>query len=159
MNEKILKNKDFEDGLGNTTIWDRIKKAGENKFYRVEYRNKEKDESKLSVEQKKKRREESKKYVEGEGKKLLINTTFANTDYVNNVIKAYVYGDPNAEKQLYEEPVLTDKEQADIDRLIKQLGQNDNSWKEILNKEMQDKPQVKQDNTAVKILKRPLKPY
>ena len=98
-------------------------------------------------------------YMEGDGKKLLTNTTIANTDYINNVIKAYVYGDTHTEKQLYEEPVRSDKEQAAMDRFLKQLGQNDKSWKERLNKELQDKTQVKQDHTAVKTFNRPLKPH
>lgn len=40
-----------------------------------------------------------------------------------------------------------------MDRFLKQLGQNDKTWKEILNKELQDETQVKQDNTRVVVSK------
>ena len=107
---------DFNDGIGTKNIWERIKKTGEGKFYRVEYDKTDKTEEA--------KREFAKNYVEGEGQNLLIYTHIADTPYINNVIKAYVHGDTTAAKQLYKEPLFSDKEQAALDKFIKMLGNN-----------------------------------
>jgi len=127
-NNKILKtSSDFNDNLGNDTIWERIKKSGEQKFYRVEYSKSPKKIKLMSDEEKEVWKEQERKevenYVEGEkGEKLLIDTSIADNTYVRNVINAYVRGDTDAEKQLYKEPIHSDKEQAAIDEFIKKLG-------------------------------------
>ena len=41
--------------------------------------------------------------------KRLISTDVGNTDYIKNVIKAYVYNDEEALKNLYEEPDHTNE--------------------------------------------------
>ncbi|MCF6349276.1 MAG: DUF4280 domain-containing protein [Flavobacteriaceae bacterium] len=145
-NDKILKTKDFNDGLGNENIWERIKKTGEQKFYRVEYETDDDDE--MTEEAKRKK---AKKYVEGtKGQKHLINTSIADTPYISNVIKAYVHGDTNAEEQLYKEPVFSDKK---MEKIQKMLGVDIKKYQEELLKEIQ----VKQDNTRVvkPIIKKP----
>lgn len=143
LNEKILENKDFEDGLGNTTIWDRIKKAGESKFYRVESGNEETKESKLSDEEKEQRRIFVRDYVEGDGQKLLIDTNIADNAYITKVIKAYVEKDKDSEKQLYHEPAYSEKE---LVKLQKMFGLNkQKKYQEELLKEML----IKKDNTKV----------
>ncbi len=124
--------------MGTENIWERIKKTGEGKFYRVEYTDKDKTE-----EAKRKRAE---KYVEGaKGQKHLISTSIANNTYITNVIKVYVYGDTEAEKQLYKEPLLSDKETQELQELQKKLGIDLSKYKEDLAKEME----VKKDNIPV----------
>ncbi|MCF6349274.1 MAG: hypothetical protein L3J20_13435, partial [Flavobacteriaceae bacterium] len=56
------KSKDFNDGLGNDTIWERIKKTGEQKFYRVEYHENPIEAAKMTEEAK---REKAKEEVGG----------------------------------------------------------------------------------------------
>ncbi|SHF71662.1 hypothetical protein SAMN05443144_11262 [Fodinibius roseus] len=91
----------FDDKFGSSSIWERIKKAGEDMFYRVEY-DEDPDGGEPLDEEK---REKDKRYVEdSESKKLLIDTSIAETFYIKNVIKAYVEGDESAEDQLYKEP-------------------------------------------------------
>ena len=140
-NDKILKHKDFNDNLGNESIWERIKKAGEGKFYRVEYDKQD------NTEKAKRKKAENK--IEGELKGKLINTSIADTNYINNVIKAFVHGDTNAEKQLYDEPAYTDVEFARMQKKFgltgKELEEKQKKYQEQLLKEMQ----VKQDNTKV----------
>ena len=98
---KLLGSSDsFNDALGAKNIWARIKKAGQDMFYRVEY----KSENNLDELSDPRKREQEKTYVEGDGKKQLIDTSIADTPYIQNVIKAYVNGDKTAEKQLYKEP-------------------------------------------------------
>ncbi|SHJ77432.1 DUF4280 domain-containing protein [Pseudozobellia thermophila] len=125
-NEKILESKYFEDSLGNTSIWERIKKAGESKFYRVEYSKTPKEIKDLNDEEKEAWKEqeriEAKNYVDGDGMNVLIDTTIANTDYIQNVINAYVHNDGEAKKQLYDEPKRSDKEIAAFEKLMKQIG-------------------------------------
>jgi len=126
-NKKILKTSaDFNDNLGNDTVWERIKKSGEQKFYRVEYTESPEKIKLMSDEEKEAWKEqeriEAKNYVEGDGIKFLIDTSIADNTYVRNVINAYVHGDTDAEKQLYKEPIHSDKEQAAIDEFIKKLG-------------------------------------
>lgn len=91
----------FEDELGPSSIWERIQKAGEDMFYRVEYDEYEKKGKKLDEKNK---RNIAKKYVEGDGKRQLISTLIAKTPYIRKVIKAYVEKDETIEKQLYKEP-------------------------------------------------------
>jgi len=91
------------DGLGKGSIWERIKKAGENKFYRVEYSD-ENNEDEISDPQKK---EKDKRYIEDSSSKdKLINTSVADTPYIRNVIEVFVHGNTNEGKinQLYYEP-------------------------------------------------------
>ena len=83
------------------------------------------------------KRSKAKDYVEGsKGKKHLINTSIADTPYINKVIKAYVHGDKEAEKQLYKEPVRSDKEQAALDELLKKLGVSEAQIVDALHKQM-----------------------
>ena len=153
LNKKILKTKDFNDGLGDENIWERIKKVGEGKFYRVEYDKNPEDVEKMSSETK---RIIAKNYVEGDGLELLIDTGIANTTYISNVIEAYVKGNTEAAKQLYEEPLRSDKEQADMERFSKQFGQMKKSWEKKGHMSPQEKAhqetQVKIDKTDVKPL-------
>jgi len=123
-NDKVLNSKNFRDTLGNENIWARIKKTGEQKFYRMEYVDGKTDLNKLTDEEKEQRRKDAEKYIEKDTstKNLLIDTSIADTDYINNVIKAFVEGDESAERQLYEEPLRSDKEQATWDEFIKKLG-------------------------------------
>ncbi|MDO6811219.1 hypothetical protein Q4603_21560 [Zobellia galactanivorans] len=68
------------------------------------------------------KRKEDRKYVEGNGQKQLINTSIANTDYIQNVINAYVHNDAAAAKQLYHEPKRSDKEIAAYEKLMQQIN-------------------------------------
>ena len=89
------------DSLGTASIWDRIKKAGADMFYRVEYpENPEGGE--LTDDQK----TEAKNYVDGEGKSKLVSTLVADTDYIKNVIDVFVRGNKEEKNldQLYHEP-------------------------------------------------------
>ena len=90
------------DDLGKTSIWERIKKAGQDMFYRVEY----KSENNLDELSDPRKREQEKTYVEGDGKKQLVNTKIATTDYIKNVIEVIVHGNKTKERleKLYTEP-------------------------------------------------------
>lgn len=90
----------FEDEFGSSSIWERIKKAGEEMFYRVEYRKDPKEMDDLP------KREDEKGYVERDGKKHLVNTSIADTRYIKNVIEVFVHGSTDEEKinRLYHEP-------------------------------------------------------
>ena len=151
-NERILQHPDFNDGLGNT-VWERIKKVGENKFYRVEYDKNLKKVKNMTSEAK---RIIAKKYVEKDGLKFLIDTAIADTAYISNVIEAYVKGNTEAAKQLYEEPIRSDNEQADMDRFSKQFGQMKKSWEKkgpmSPDEKAHQETQVKIDKTDVKSL-------
>lgn len=141
LDEKLLKTDDFNDALGDTTIWDRLKKLGEDRFYRVEYAQKEEDRNKMSDEDKRKKEKE---YVEeSENKKKMIMTSIADNEYMKNVIKAYVHGDKNAEDQLYHEPTKSDKEMQRIQKLFGTDAKNN------INKKMLKGMQMKRDNTRV----------
>ncbi|WP_373516818.1 hypothetical protein, partial [Pricia sp.] len=94
----ILKSRDFNDGMGSESIWERIKKVGEGKFYRVEYVQDIEDSEEISEEVKRKKAKEN---VEGKLKQRQIKTSIANSSYISNVINAYVNGDSRAIKQLY----------------------------------------------------------
>src|SRR5699024_11219459 len=75
------------DGLGKGSIWERIKKAGEDMFYRVEYSD-ENNEDEISDPQ---RRKKDKRYIEDSSSKgKLINTSIATTPYIRNVIEVFV---------------------------------------------------------------------
>ena len=91
------------DDLGKTSIWERIKKAGEQTFYRVIFDDEEGTGEELSPEQK---RTKEKEYVEGKGKDQLISTSIGDTPYIRNVIDVFVHGNKSEEKldQLYTEP-------------------------------------------------------
>ena len=96
-NKKILS--DFpDDDYGKISIFDRICKAGEDIFYRVDYNEKE-DTLESEREKRKNFKEEFKKL-----QTRLISTEVGNTEYIKNVIKAYVYNDKEALKKLYKEP-------------------------------------------------------
>ncbi|SHG57320.1 hypothetical protein SAMN05443144_13516 [Fodinibius roseus] len=90
------------DGLGNGSIWERIKKAGEDMFYRVEY----KEESNLDELSDPQKRREEKDYVNGDGKDLLVSTSITDTSYIKNVIEVFVHGNTEEKniEQLYHEP-------------------------------------------------------
>lgn len=60
------------------TIWDRVKEAGKDIFYRVEY-----SASAIGISQRKK---EDKLYVEGQGKERMINTSIVNTSKIREWI-------------------------------------------------------------------------
>lgn len=90
-----------DDGLGNASIAKRIAKAGENKFYRVEY-DPDPDTAENMPTPTKRKKDMS--YVEDNTHKL-INTAIVKTPYIENVIKAYVENDEKVQKeQLYQEP-------------------------------------------------------
>ena len=96
-NEEILS--DFpDDNYGKISIFDRICKAGKDIFYRIDDNEKE-DTLESEREKRKNFKEEFKKL-----QTRLISTAVGNTDYIKNVIQAYVYNDKEALKNLYEEP-------------------------------------------------------
>ncbi|MFT7898843.1 PAAR domain-containing protein [Tenacibaculum ascidiaceicola] len=101
LHTKLLQDKSgsFNDQYGNTSIFERIKNAGKDKFYRMVYKN-NKDGSELTEEQK---REQEKTEVETKLIKKLINSSIADTEYINNVIKAYVHKKKSYESKLYDE--------------------------------------------------------
>ena len=90
------------DSLGKASIWERIKKAGENMFYRVEYGEYEDKGDKLGSS----KRKTAKTYVEGDGKEQLVATSIANTPCIKNVIDVFVHGNKEKEnlEKLYTEP-------------------------------------------------------
>src|SRR5690625_452432 len=90
------------DGLGKGSIWERIKKAGEDMFYRVEYKSAN-NLDELSDPQK---RREEKEYVNGDGKKFLVSTAVADMPYIQNVNDVFVKGNTDEKKinQLYHQP-------------------------------------------------------
>ncbi|WP_067145232.1 hypothetical protein [Pseudotamlana agarivorans] len=98
--KKILT--DFpDDDLGKTSIFDRIKKAGEDRFYRVEYVGNGKEIEELTDEEK---REQEKKFIERtKTKNKLINSSISDTEYINNVKLAYVNKKKDYESKLYDE--------------------------------------------------------
>lgn len=95
---------DFSQYCGDTigvtsSIWDRIKKVGEDRFYRVTYpknsKGKEMDD--------KEKRIKDKQEVEGKLKSKMINTSLANSDYIKFVIDAFVNKNKVVEDKLYQE--------------------------------------------------------
>ena len=94
---KFLKDKngDFNDQYGDDTILDRIFKAGNDRFYRMEY-----GKVKLTDDQK---REKEKEEIEGKLSVKLIDTSIADTEYINNVVQAYVYKVEGYEEKLHDE--------------------------------------------------------
>ena len=102
-NKKILS--DFpDDDYGKISIFDRICKAGEDIFYRIDDTKKD-DNIPVSEEQK---RQDFKKQFD-DMQTRLISTEVGNTEYIKNVIKAYVNNDEEALKNLYEEPDHTNE--------------------------------------------------
>lgn len=97
-------NGDFpNDKYGTTTIFDRISKAGENIFYRLDEQKVSKDSSGKvyeTFEKKKNAYEIAMKNIE----KRMLSTSVIDTPYIHNVIKAYVKNDKEALKKLYKEP-------------------------------------------------------
>jgi hypothetical protein len=97
-NEEILS--DFpNDDYGKISIFDRICKAGEDIFYRVEVKNNPNNTSKTEEQ----KRQDFKKQFD-DMQTRLISTEVGNTEYIKNVIQAYVYNDKEALKKLYKEP-------------------------------------------------------
>ena len=153
----LLQEPDYTaDALGNTNVWERIKKAGSELFYRVEY-NQNDDGTLLTEEDK---RTQEKIYVEGKGKKLLIDTSLATDIYIHNVLKAYVEKDASYEKYLYHEPSNSDialRKQEEKDRIAKEklqrmFGQDSKKWQQVKEKHdaaLLKQTEVKQDNTRV----------
>ncbi|MEM0941799.1 MAG: hypothetical protein AAGI25_18730 [Bacteroidota bacterium] len=88
-----------DDALGNQSIWQRIQNLGKDMFYRVKY-DKNPDESEPTEQQKRKKEKEE---VEGKLKNKLIDTAIGNTEYIKNVIKAYVHKSKAAANHLYHE--------------------------------------------------------
>ena len=131
-----------DDTVGTTlSIWERIKKVGEDKFYRVSFKKRgDMKEIEDSIE----KRTSAKKYVEDNKVKKQIDTSVGNTTYVKNVIAAFVEGDENAFKQLYKEPVkLAIGMQVPTKEEMKQIV--DRKKEEVL-KQLE----ITQDNTIVK---------
>ncbi|WP_051285049.1 DUF4280 domain-containing protein [Aequorivita capsosiphonis] len=137
LDDKLLKTDDFKDALGDENIWDRLKKLGGDRFYRVEY---DKDPNEMSEEEK---RMNEKTYVEGKGLERMIMTSISENEYVTNVLKAYVDGDKSAEEQLYHEPIRSDKEMERIQKLFGSDAKNE------INKQLLKDMEVKRDNTRV----------
>ncbi|WP_373517747.1 hypothetical protein, partial [Pricia sp.] len=100
-------------------------------------------------------RKKAKENVEGKLKQRQIKTSIANSSYISNVINAYVNGDSRAIKQLYEEPSLSDENQNNLNRLLKQFGRTQKSGADKTLTDKKEKfskmKEVKQDNTSVKI--------
>ena len=97
-NEDILS--DFpDDDYGKISIFDRICKAGKDIFYRIDPLIVPNGNEKPEEEKRKNFKKQFKKM-----QKRLISTAVGNTDYIKNVIKAYIYNDKEALKNLYEEP-------------------------------------------------------
>ena len=88
-----------DDDYGKISIFDRICKAGKDIFYRVEVKNNPNNTSKTEEQ----RRQDFKKQFK-KMQKRLISTDVGNTEYIKNVIQAYVYNDKKALKKLYKEP-------------------------------------------------------
>jgi hypothetical protein len=141
---------DFEnycdDTVGTTeSIWERIKKVGENKFYRVAFKKKaDQKEIDDSIE----KRTSGKKYVEENKEKKQIDTSVGDTLYVKNVIAAFVEGDETALKQIYKEPFKLDVGMKALTKEeIQKIG--DHKKEQLLKLR-----EIKQDNTIVKRPKR-----
>lgn len=102
LHTKLLQDKSgsFNDQYGNTSIFERIKNAGKDKFYRMDYDGKDGEVKDLTEEQK---REQEKTEVETKLIKKLIDSSIADTEYINNVIKAYVHKKKSYESKLYDE--------------------------------------------------------
>ncbi|WP_026449544.1 hypothetical protein [Aequorivita capsosiphonis] len=148
LDDKLLKTEDFNDALGDENIWDRLKKLGGDRFYRVEY-PKNKDGKEMAYED---RRIEDKKYVEDtKNIKKYIDTSIADNNYVKNVIKTYVDADKNAEKELYHEPTKSDKEMQRIQKILGSDAKNE------INNQLLKNMEVKRDNTRVAPPSVPLK--
>lgn len=93
-------NGDFpKDQYGNTTIFDRISKAGEDIFYRIDEEKVYKDEfdNPLPPNKRKNAYEAAVKKLENR----MLSTSVIDTPYIHNVIKAYVKNDKEAFKKLY----------------------------------------------------------
>ncbi|WP_026449546.1 hypothetical protein [Aequorivita capsosiphonis] len=139
LDDKLLKTKDFKDALGDENIWGRLKKLGNDRFYRVEYGDPE-DIVSMSSED---IRIKEKKYVEEDGRELLIDTNISENAYVTNVLEAYVDGNKEAEKKLYHEPSKSDKEMQRIQKLLGSDAKNE------INKQLLKDMEIKRDNTRV----------
>ncbi|HET8735296.1 MAG TPA: DUF4280 domain-containing protein [Pricia sp.] len=140
---------DFEkycdDTVGTTeSIWERIKKVGENKFYRVEFDGKL--SSKNSDDSIEKRRL-AKSEIETKLVSKQVNTTVGNTSYVKNVIAAFVDGNEAAAKELYREPInlhsgMKAPTKEEMQKITDKKGEQLFKLRE-----------VKKDNTAIRKLK------
>lgn len=97
-NKKILS--DFpDDDYGKISIFDRICKAGKDIFYRIEVKNNPDGTPNTEEDKRQEFKIQFKKM-----QKRLISTEVGNTEYIKNVIQAYVYNDKEALKKLYKEP-------------------------------------------------------
>ncbi|MBI9058547.1 MAG: PAAR domain-containing protein [Labilibaculum sp.] len=142
MDGDILKHSDFDDKLGQGSIWERIKKMGENKFYRVEYGD-EGEKEKVPDDE---IRRKAKEYInDTENEQKLISTAIADTFYVKNVINAFVDGDEGAEEELYEEKAVNSRYK-EIERLQKLFGEDVVNQ---INKDLVDEMIMQQDKTRV----------
>ena len=144
--KKILS--DFEeycdDTVGTTeSIWERIKKLGEEKFYRIQDEGRSKGgQSEDTIE----KRKLAIKYVQENKGIKHTPTSVANSPYIINVISAFVEGNKSAHDQIYREPLKLDiginiisKEQ-----ITKSIYQNKEKTKRL--------HEIKRDNTIVKKL-------
>ncbi|WP_461532479.1 DUF4280 domain-containing protein [Sinomicrobium sp.] len=109
INHKKLLSDFPDDQLGKGSIWDRIIKAGEKKFYRVDYG----DDPNVVVEmtEEDKRQKAKSEVAKEKNKRKMISTSIADTPYIKDVIDAYVpyivkdkEAQKTAEKRLYKEP-------------------------------------------------------
>ena len=97
-NEEILS--DFpDDDYGKISIFDPICKAGKDIFYRIDPLIVPNGNEKPEEE---KRKNFKKQFDDMQTR--LISTEVGNTEYIKNVIQAYVYNDKKALKKLYKEP-------------------------------------------------------
>lgn len=141
LDNDILKHPDFDDKLGQQSIWERIKKLGENKFYRVNYGDNPRAVKNMSDEKKRKVAKEELSKI----KNKQTSTNIANSPYVRNVIKAYVEGNHKVEKKLYKEPPVN-LAHADMEQILKVLGQD---AMQQVKQQLLDDLVVKQDNTKM----------
>ena len=125
--KKVLS--DFEnycdDTVGTTeSIWERIKKVEEGKFYKVQEEGKSKGgQSEDTIE----KRKLAMNYVQENKGIKHIPTSVANSPYIKNVISAFVEGDGTALNQIYREPIKLD------------IGMNIISKEHIINSVYQNK--------------------
>ncbi|GIJ95431.1 hypothetical protein CAPN002_26490 [Capnocytophaga stomatis] len=85
------------------TIFDRINKAGEDIFYKIDEQKVSKDSNGKVYKTFNERKNAYKKAVKNLEKRML-STSIIDTPYIHNVIKAYVKNDKEAFKKLYKEP-------------------------------------------------------
>lgn len=134
-----------DDTVGTTgSIWERIKKVGEDRFYRV---SEKLIKGEIDIRDTTERRERGKMFVDEDGKSRLIDTYVGNSQYVKNVISAFVEGNQDVLKRLYKEPlkISSDIKPPTFEQIQKIINYKKQSPLKLR--------EVKQDNTMVKIPK------